>query len=162
MTKALEHSDSAAIDPLGGSGTDSAAVAHCSADPDSGPCATDRAAPGALTRARFLAKIDLCVRCLAARLGGFETTADQPPAADGNAEQARVRLWQLLHGDAVRLDDGTPVDFALFDDAIQRVGERLPRRGLPGQEYLMRAAWLLAELTHAPALPSTPLEPRWR
>lgn len=102
----------------------------------------------ALTRAGFLATIDLCVRALAARLG---TVSPRPiDDATANAETARTELWRWLHVEPTRLDDGTPVDFALFDDAIQRVGERLPRRGLPGQEHLTRAAWLLAELTHAP------------
>ena len=49
----------------------------------------------------------------------------------------------------VLLDDGTPLDFALFDAAIQTIAERLPKSGLPGQECVPQAAWMLAELTHA-------------
>jgi len=101
---------------------------------------------GAITRAGFFDSIDRCVRHLAARLGGADT------AGNGNAESARVQLWQWLHADDATLDDGTPITFALFDGAIQRVGERLPRRGLPGQDKVMQAAWLLAELTHARTL----------
>ena len=47
------------------------------------------------------------------------------------------------------LDDGTPINFALFDAAIQTIDERLPQHGLPGQQRLPQAAWLLTELTHA-------------
>lgn len=117
----------------------------------------DRATPAAarataLTRAGFLAAVDLCVRFLAARLGGADADAQRANEAAAQAETARIDLWRWLHAESRRLDDGTPVDFALFDDAIQRVGERLPRRGLPGQENLTRAAWLLAELTHASRL----------
>ena len=103
-----------------------------------------------ITRSGFLDAIDLCVRYLAAWLGG--STVRRSLADASAAELARVQLWQWLHaGDAV-LADGTPVNFALFDAAIQRVGERLPRRGLPGQENVTQAAWLLAELTHSRTL----------
>lgn len=106
-------------------------------------------AHGPVTRADFLARIDLCVRYLAAWLSGSSPT---PPDDANVAEAARVQLWKWLHSDGALLDDGTPIDFALFDNALQRVGERLPRRGLRGQENLMTAALLLAELTHARAL----------
>jgi malate synthase len=105
---------------------------------------------GAVTRAEFLRRIDFCVRHLAALLAGLE-----PASAEGEpptVERARVQLWHWLHAGNTFLDDGTPIDFALFDAAIQTVGERLPRRGLPGQENILRAACLLAELTHARSL----------
>jgi malate synthase len=105
---------------------------------------------GAVTRAEFLRGIDACVRHLAALLAGLG-----PAPAEGEsstAERARVQLWQWLHGGNAFLDEGTPIDFALFDAAIQTVGERLPRRGLPGQENVLQAACLLAELTHARSL----------
>jgi malate synthase len=103
-----------------------------------------------VTRAEFLLRIDSCVRHLAALLAGLE-----PMPADGEspaAEHGRAQLWHWLHGGNAFLDEGTPIDFALFDAAIQRVGERLPRRGLPGQENILQAACLLAELTHARTL----------
>jgi len=106
-------------------------------------------AHGPVTRADFLARIDLCVRYLAAWLSGSSPT---PPDDANVAEAARVQLWKWLHSDGALLDDGTPIDFALFDNALQRVGERLPRRGLPGQGNVLRAAWLLAELTYARTL----------
>jgi len=103
-----------------------------------------------VSRAEFLLRIDSCVRHLAALLAGVDSAP-----ADGEsstAERGRVQLWQWLHGGNAFLDEGAPIDFALFDAAIQRVGERLPRRGLPGQENVLQAACLLAELTHARSL----------
>ena len=103
-----------------------------------------------VTRAEFLLRIDSCVRYLAALLAGLESMpADGESSA---AERERAQLWHWLHGGNAFLDEGAPIDFALFDAAIQRVGERLPRRGLPGQENVLRAACLLAELTHARTL----------
>ncbi len=110
-------------------------------------------ATDAVKRATFLDHIDSCVRHFAAVLG-----AAQPEHAESMAaEHSRVQLWCWLHDDNAVLDDGKPIDFFLFDAAIQRVGERLPRRGLPGQENVLQAAWLLAELTHARALPDAGL-----
>ena len=120
--------------------------------PDESDDATTATAPTPITRAGFLGHIDSCVRQLAAWLGDGAEPMRQPTDALALAEVSRVQLWQWLHrGDAV-LDDGTPIDFALFDSAIQRVGERLPRRGLPGQGNVLQAACLLAELTHAHTL----------
>jgi len=101
----------------------------------------------AVSRAEFLLTIDSCVRHLAAMLAGLESTTGDGKSS--SAERGRVQLWQWLHDGNAFLDEGTPIDFALFDAAIQRVGERLPRRGLPGQENILQAACLLAELTHA-------------
>ena len=36
-----------------------------------------------------------------------------------------------------------------FDRAVHGIEARLPRHGLPGQQKLAQAAWMLAELTHA-------------
>ena len=118
-----------------------------------GPCARASApVPGAqITRAGFVGAIDLCVRHLAAWLGGCPPPRERPDI-DPAAESARVQLWKWLHCEHTLLDDGTPINFALFDTALLRVGERLPRRGLPGQENVSQAALLLAELTHARTL----------
>ena len=109
---------------------------------------------GTVTRAEFLLRIDSCVRHFAALLAGLLAGGDATPAEceSSTAERERVQLWHWLHDGNAVLDDGTPIDFPLFDAAIQRVPERLPRRGLPGQEYVLHAACLLAELTHARAL----------
>jgi malate synthase len=114
---------------------------------------------GSVTRVGFLDLIDRCVRHFAALLSGAPAANDDPMNAAAPVEGARLQLWRWLHGSDAVLDDGTPIDFALFDAAIQRVGERLPRRGLPGQENVLQAAWLLAELTHARTLPESALGP---
>lgn len=106
-----------------------------------------------LTYARFVALIDRCVRHLA---WGFDVDSrDAGPACDDGdshaAEAARIQLWRWLHDGGATLDDGTPVGFALFDETLQRSSERLPRRGRAHQ-HVTRAAWLLAELIHAPTM----------
>jgi malate synthase len=68
------------------------------------------------------------------------------------AEISRAQLWQWLHTDDQRFDDGDHIDFALFDRAIGSVAQRLPRAGLPGQGRINEAAQILAELTRADTL----------
>jgi malate synthase len=134
-----------------GQGAEARLPLAAGADP-SRPANGHAGATCAISRAGFLDHVDACVRHLAAWLGA----AAAPDALHDNdftsAERSRVQLWRWLHGGDAALDDGTPIDFALFDAAIQRVGERLPRRGLPGQGNVLRAAWLLAELTYARTL----------
>jgi malate synthase len=90
------------------------------------------------------------VRHLAA---GLREHSGEVAAGDArDAEAARIQLWRWLHEGGATLDDGRPIGFALFDDALQRANERLPRRGARAHENVTRAAWLLAELTHAPTL----------
>ena len=109
------------------------------------------AAPaGTISRTGFLNNIDVCVRYLAAWLDGLGCVPIHHLMEDAaTAEISRAQLWQWLHHPGLQFDDGTPIDFALFDAAVQTIGERLPRNGLPGQERVPQAAWLLAELTHA-------------
>jgi malate synthase len=107
-------------------------------------------APGSISRAGFLNNIDVCVRYLAAWLDGLGCVPIHHLMEDAaTAEIARVQLWQWLHVGNQALDDGTRIDFALFDRAVATIAERLPRHGLPGQERLAQAAWMLAEMTHA-------------
>jgi malate synthase len=107
-------------------------------------------APGSISRAGFLNNIDVCVRYLAAWLDGLGCVPIHHLMEDAaTAEIARVQLWQWLHVGNQALDDGTRIDFALFDRAVATISERLPRHGLPGQERLAQAAWMLAEMTHA-------------
>ncbi|HSX62783.1 MAG TPA: malate synthase A [Tahibacter sp.] len=108
------------------------------------------APPGTITRAGFLNNIDVCVRYLAAWLDGLGCVPIHHLMEDAaTAEISRAQLWHWLHHEGLRLDDGTALDFALFDEAIQTIAERLPKSGLPGQDRLPQAAWMLAELTHA-------------
>ena len=75
------------------------------------------AAPaGTISRAGFLNNIDVCVRYLAAWLDGLGCVPIHHLMEDAaTAEISRVQLWQWIHAGDVKLDDGTPIDFALFD-----------------------------------------------
>ncbi|HRY01441.1 MAG TPA: malate synthase A, partial [Xanthomonadaceae bacterium] len=52
----------------------------------------------------------------------------------------------------VELDDHTTIDFALFDNALTRIRERIPSEGLPGQARIDEAVEMLRQLTHADEL----------
>jgi malate synthase len=104
---------------------------------------------GSITRAGFTANLDVCVRYLAAWLDGLGCVPIHHLMEDAaTAEISRAQLWQWLHVGGQRLDDGTPVDFALFDGLLATVAERLPQEGLPGQARIAEAAQLLGTLTH--------------
>lgn len=108
---------------------------------------------GTITRAGFLNNIDVCVRYLAAWLDGLGCVPIHHLMEDAaTAEISRAQLWQWLHVGGQSLDDGTPVDFALFDAAIAGVAERLPGSGLPGQSRIDEATRMLTEMTHAEEL----------
>jgi len=103
---------------------------------------------GSITRAGFLANLDVCVRYLANWLAGLGCVPIHHLMEDAaTAEISRAQLWQWLHyaGAApLRLDDGTPIDFALFDPALATVAQRIPPH--PRNQD---AARLLHEMTHA-------------
>jgi malate synthase len=108
---------------------------------------------GTITREGFYANIDVCVRYLAAWLDGQGCVPIHNLMEDAaTAEISRAQLWQWLHTDDQRFDDGDHIDFALFDRAIGSVAQRLPRAGLPGQGRINEAAQILAELTRADTL----------
>jgi malate synthase len=108
---------------------------------------------GSISRAGFLNNIDVCVRYLAAWLDGLGCVPIHHLMEDAaTAEISRAQLWQWLHVGGQQLDDGTPIDFALFDAAIAEVPARLPASGLPGQGRIGEATQMLSELTHASAL----------
>ena len=114
--------------------------------------AQDLLAPptGTITLAGFLGNIEVCVRYLAAWLDGQGCVPIHNLMEDAaTAEIARAQLWQWLHAGDQCLDDGTPIDFALFDDAVADLPNRLPRRGVAGATRIAQASWMLAELTHA-------------
>ncbi|MBS0581513.1 MAG: hypothetical protein JSS42_00235 [Proteobacteria bacterium] len=80
------------------------------------------------TRSDFTACVDRCVRAL---IDGSLSAA--------LAAQTQLRRW--LGDDAARLADGSPIDYALFDDAILSVQERVaPAAGAQGLGQLLRAA----------------------
>ena len=73
------------------------------------------------------------------------------------AEIARTQLWQWLHyattAASLHLDDGTPIDFALFERALINLPARLgDRTRMPGGSRINEAIALLDRLTHADTL----------
>ena len=105
---------------------------------------------GTITRAGFTGNIDVCVRYLAAWLDGLGCVPIHHLMEDAaTAEISRAQLWQWLHHAGLHLDDGTPIDFALFDELLAGCASRLPAGGLPGQARIGEAIAMLAELTHA-------------
>ena len=108
---------------------------------------------GNITRAGFTANIDVCVRYLAAWLDGLGCVPIHHLMEDAaTAEISRTQLWQWLHIGEQILEDGAPIDFALFDAVLARVTHCLSETDLPGQSKVREAAALLSELTHADEL----------
>jgi malate synthase len=111
---------------------------------------------GTITRAGFDNNVEVCVRYLAAWLDGNGCVPIHWLMEDAaTAEIARAQLWQWLHharleGGGLMLDDGTPVDFALFERALIALpGKLADRMRLPGGGRIDEAIALLDELTHA-------------
>ncbi len=108
---------------------------------------------GTITRAGFINNVDVCVRYLAAWLDGLGCVPIHHLMEDAaTAEISRAQLWQWLHHEGLALDDGTPIDFALFDAVLDGCIARLPASGLPGQQRIAEAVAMLGELTHAAEL----------
>ena len=95
-------------------------------------------AAGPTTYAQFVEQVDRCVRAL---------LAGPSIAAEMESEQAQLRGW--LQRKTSVLDDGTPIDFTLFDEAILSIQERVPCSEARAQERLLRAARRLAESVYA-------------
>ena len=95
-------------------------------------------------RADFVGCVDGCVHLLVAEPDVGLTDARLTRIEAG---QAQLRAW--LHGQSQRLDDGTPIDFALFDAAILSIEERVPQRGPQAHMRLLHASRLLAESVYA-------------
>jgi len=105
---------------------------------------------GSISRAGFLNNIDVCVRYVAAWLDGLGCVPIHHLMEDAaTAEISRAQLWQWLHVGGQRLDDGTPIDFTLFDAALATVSDRIDAAGLPGAVRLEEATALLGQWTHA-------------
>jgi hypothetical protein len=85
------------------------------------------------TRSDFAAFVDRCVRAL---IDGPQSVA--------LAAQSQLSRW--LGDEAITLADGSPIDYALFDDAILSVQERVaPASGTLGLARLLRASRQVAE-----------------
>ena len=113
---------------------------------------------GSISRAGFDGNVEVCVRYLAAWLDGQGCVPIHWLMEDAaTAEIARAQLWQWLHaadagGNPLHLDDGTPIDFALFERALIGLPARLAPQAIPGATKVDAAIALLDELTHRDAL----------
>jgi malate synthase len=105
---------------------------------------------GGISRAGFLNNVDVCVRYVAAWLDGLGCVPIHNLMEDAaTAEISRAQLWQWLHVGGQTLDDGTPVDFVLFDAALASIRTRVETKGLPGESKFDEATRLLGVWTHA-------------
>jgi len=120
---------------------------------------------GTITRAGFDNSVEVCVRYLAAWLAGNGCVPIHHLMEDAaTAEISRTQLWRWLHhpqiaakngvpAEPLQLDDGTPVDFALFERALINLPSVIgDRRAMPGGERVDAAIALLDRLTHADTL----------
>jgi malate synthase len=108
---------------------------------------------GTITRAGFEGNIEVCVRYLAAWLSGNGCVPIHWLMEDAaTAEIARAQLWQWLQHGELSLDDGTPIDGALFQQALLRLPARLAGEQVVGAAQLPRAIALLEQLTEADTL----------
>ena len=111
---------------------------------------------GTITAAGYRGNIEVAVRYLAAWLDGLGCVPIHHLMEDAaTAEIARSQLWQWQrHG--ARLDDGRPIDAALFAGELARVLAALqaePAATTPGHSRLALAAQLIADATAAAQLP---------
>ena len=114
---------------------------------------------GSISRAGFENNVEVCVRYLAAWLDGQGCVPIHWLMEDAaTAEIARTQLWQWLHyqqlsGHSLHLDDGSAIDFTLFDRALLNLPSRLGDRSrLPGGSRIDEAIALLDELTQRDSL----------
>ena len=113
---------------------------------------------GTITRVGFEGNVEVCARYLAAWLDGSGCVPINWLMEDAaTAEIARAQLWQWLHhADGGReplcLDDGTAIDFVLFDAALLNVASRLSDPSLPGAGRMREALAMLEELTRRDVL----------
>jgi len=109
---------------------------------------------GGISRAGFDNNVEVCVRYLAAWLDGQGCVPIHGLMEDAaTAEIARAQLWQWLHCGDLHLNDGTPIDFVLFERALIGLPGKLAGHGpLPGASKFGEAMALLDELTHRDTL----------
>jgi malate synthase len=114
---------------------------------------------GSITRAGFDNNVEVCVRYLAAWLDGNGCVPIHGMMEDAaTAEIARAQLWQWLHcGDAgnapLHLDDGTEIDFVLFERALIGLPRKLANDSrISGADKLAAAIALLERMTRSDTL----------
>ena len=109
---------------------------------------------GTITQKGFENSVEVCVRYLASWLDGNGCVPIHWLMEDAaTAEISRTQLWQWLHHGNLHLDDGSAVDFALFERCLISLPSKLAdRMRVPGAAKLNDAIALLDELTHADTL----------
>jgi len=109
---------------------------------------------GTITQKGFENSVEVCVRYLASWLDGNGCVPIHWLMEDAaTAEISRTQLWQWLHHGNLHLDDGSAVDFALFERCLISLPSKLSdRMRVPGASKLNEAIALLDELTHADTL----------
>ena len=109
---------------------------------------------GTITRAGFDNSVEVCVRYLAAWLDGQGCVPIHWLMEDAaTAEISRTQLWQWLHHGGLSLDDGTPIDFQLFDSVLSALPASLAAlASMPGASKIPEAIALLDALTRAEQL----------
>ncbi len=113
-----------------------------------------RPSTGTVSRVGFEGNVEVCVRYLAAWLDGNGCVPIHWLMEDAaTAEIARTQLWQWLHQPGMHLDDGSLVDFTLFERALLNLPSRLgDRSNMPGADKLDAAIALLEKMTRADGL----------
>lgn len=109
---------------------------------------------GTITQKGFENSVEVCVRYLASWLDGNGCVPIHWLMEDAaTAEISRTQLWQWLHHGNLHLDDGSAVDFALFERCLISLPSKLSdRMRVPGAAKLNDAIALLDELTHSDTL----------
>jgi malate synthase len=114
---------------------------------------------GTITRAGFDGNVEVCVRYLAAWLDGLGCVPIHWLMEDAaTAEIARTQLWQWLHfaddgKSPLQLDDGQPIDWALFERALIALPSKFADRlRVPGGARIDEAIAMLERLTEADEL----------
>ena len=120
---------------------------------------------GTISRTGFDNNVEVCVRYMAAWLAGNGCVPIHHLMEDAaTAEISRTQLWRWLHHPQIAardgvaappllLDDGTPVDWALFERALINLPSVIGNRTtLPGGDRIDAAIALLDRLTHADTL----------
>ncbi|WHZ20499.1 MAG: Malate synthase [Rhodanobacteraceae bacterium] len=109
---------------------------------------------GTITQAGFDNNVEVALRYVAAWLDGLGCVPIHHLMEDAaTAEIARTQLWQWLHhGDGLTFDDGAPITFARFDQALAAQAHALAAGAQPGAAKAEAAAHLLGELVRAETL----------